>query len=275
MKFATRFSFSVVLVVVLVPFLTAQRRTASSAATTTLAVSQSDAPDFCAHLFTVGTGTKYLQYCVTDNGNITSIQTPFGVFHSGAQGEGYGLCQESPAVEYHDYAVSDSGNWQSPQIVSLTKSVIKISRTTSDGRWTLVQTISKVAANASIKVVMALTNNARSDQVAYLLRFADLDANQSIHAIAGASFESVWALDITPDSAHYGLQLQTTAKSPFGYQQGFARTIPDGPNACDFAADSSRSGVADVSTNSSIAYVYAGLVPSLQTLTVTLSYHAL
>jgi hypothetical protein len=189
MKFAKRFSFSVVLVVVLVPFLTAQQRTASSAAATTPGVSQSDAPDSRGHVFTAGSGDNSILYCVTDTGNITTIETP--ISHPMiSSSEGYGLCQESPIVEYHDYAVSDSGNWQSPQIVSLTKSVIKISRTTSDGNWTLVQTISKVAATASIKVVIALTNNQSVDKVAYLLRFADIAHQPSTRS--GASLESAW-----------------------------------------------------------------------------------
>src|SRR6266478_1761749 len=69
MKVATRFWLSVVLVVVLVPFLIAQQRTASSAAATMSAVSQSDAPDSCAHLFTSGASTSntFIQYCVTDS----------------------------------------------------------------------------------------------------------------------------------------------------------------------------------------------------------------
>lgn len=275
MKLGSNLLLTAVLVATLAAFLNAPQPALAQTAIPSAELN-GKSPDSCPHLFSVGNGNTYLQYCVSDNGNITSIQTPFGHFHSGTQGEGYGLCQESPLVEYHDYGVSDSGNWQSPQILSLTKSGIKISRTTSDGRWTLVQTISKVAANSSIKVVMALTNNIRSDQVAYLLRFADLDPNgiQLYVALAGAAFESVSAWDGTSDSAHYGLQLQTTAKSPFGYQQGFARQIPDGPDACNFAADSNSSGLIDHG-NPSIAYVYAGLVPSLQTLTVTLSYHAL
>jgi len=274
MKLGSNLLFTAVLVATLAALVNAPQPALAQTAIP-YAELNGESPDSCPHLFTAGNNSTFLQYCVSDNGNISSIQTPFGHFHSGAKGEGYGLCQESPIVEYHDYGVSDSGNWQSPQILSLTKSVIKISRTTSDGRWTLVQTISKVAANSSIKVVMALTNNIPSDQVAYLLRFADLDANQMTYSSSGASAESVWAWDSTPDSAHYGLQLQTTAKSPFWYQQGFARRIPDGPNACDFAADSSRYGWVEASTNSSIAYVYVGPVPSLQTLTVTLSYHAL
>ena len=279
MKFVTRFSFSVVLVVVLVPFLNAQQRSASSAAATTSAVSQSDAPHSCAHLFTSGASSSntFIQYCVTDVGAITSIQTPFGHFHIGPGGEGYGLCQESPAVEYHDYAATWSDNWNFPQIVSKSNSAIKISRTTSDGNWTLVQTISKVAATGSIKVVMALTNNQNVDKVAYLIRFADVDIDGITDGegeAAGASLQSAWAWHDDPSSAfHYGLQLENTGKMPFSYQQGFVRLAPTGPNACDFAAFSQPYGFYFTgSQNLSIVYAYVGAVASHQTLTVTMTY---
>jgi hypothetical protein len=275
MKFASRFSFSVVLVVVLVSFLTAQQRTASSAAATTSAVSQSNAPDSCGHVFTAGSGDNSILYCVTDTGNITTIETPITHPMIGAGGEGYGLCQESPAAEYHDYAANWSNNWNYPQIVTLTKSVIKISRTTSDGNWTLVQTISKIAATASIKVVMALTNNQSVDKVAYLLRFADIDPNYANHSVTagGASLESAWSWDATDYSFHYGLQLLNSSKSPFSYRQGFVYFSNPGPNACDFAAGSASAGFAgDNQINVSVSYTYAGVVPAHQTLTVTMNY---
>jgi hypothetical protein len=273
MKFATR-SLLAVLVVVLVPFLNAQQQTATSAAAPT-AASQSDAPDSCPHAFTVGANNNSILYCVTDTGAITTIETPIGHSMIGAGGEGYGLCQESPAAEYHDYAATWTNNWNYPQIVTLTKSVIKISRTTSDGNWTLVQTISKVAANASIKVVMALTNNQSVDKVAYLLRFADIDPNYAdhYHSVGGASLESAWSWDATGYSSHYGLQLLNSSKSPFSYQQGFVYFDNTVSNACNFADRSASAGFASADDiNVSVGYVYAGVVPAHQTLTVTLTY---
>ena len=122
MKLAANSLLGVVLIVVLVPFLNGQKSDLSQTATAQ-AVSNPDAPDSCPHAFTSGSPSSntFIQYCVADNGNITAIETPFGHPMIGAGGEGYGVCQESPAVEYHDYAVSDSGNWNQPQILSLTK----------------------------------------------------------------------------------------------------------------------------------------------------------
>src|SRR6266853_6630678 len=57
-----------------------------------------DATTTCAHTFTSGSNNSFLQYCVTANGNIPQIETPLGKPQLGTGGEGYGLCQERPAV---------------------------------------------------------------------------------------------------------------------------------------------------------------------------------
>jgi hypothetical protein len=227
-------------------------------------------PAACPHLFTAGKSNSnaYLQYCVTDNGNISSIQTPFGHFHLGAYGEGYGLCQESPATEYHDYISDASNNWAAAQILSSGGSAIKISRTTADGNWTLVQTISKVASYGSIKIVMALTNNQSVDKVAYLVRFADVDPDESLgFDLAGGSLQSAFAWSYWP--GRYGLQLQNMGRWS-GYQQGFVQYVPNGPNACDFAHYDN--GGFQLGDPFSLEYVYADTVPAHKTLTVTMNY---
>src|SRR5258706_3784003 len=97
MRFSARALFAVVFVVVVAPFLCGQH---------------ADGPNApCPYQFTVGktNSNTYIQYCVTDNGNLSSIETPFGHPMLAPDGEGYGLCQESPAVEYHDYIGSSSG----------------------------------------------------------------------------------------------------------------------------------------------------------------------
>jgi hypothetical protein len=96
-----------------------------------------------------------------------------------------------------------------------------------------------------------------------------------VYTASGASFESAWTWVDYGAHVHYGLQLQGAGKSPFGYQQPFAYLISAGPNACDFAGYSSDNGYVPGTYLSSIAYVFVGSVPTHQTLTVTLSYHAL
>src|SRR5260370_42143127 len=123
----------------------------------------------CSYTFTTGSGNIYIGYCVTANGNILEIQTPFGQSMLGANGEGYGICDQNVGpTNYTDYGVSDTGNWGNATVLSHSSSSIKIARTTADGRWTLTQTITKVPATSSIKVVMALKNNQGVSDVAYL-----------------------------------------------------------------------------------------------------------
>ena len=127
----------------------------------------------CAYSFSSGSGNTFLNYCVTVNGNIPLIKTPSGVQLMGPDGEGYGVCNESPAQNYTDYGVSDTGNWRPAILLSHnTSGSVQIARTTSDGQWTLTQTIA-LTHTPSITVIMALKNNQSVQKVAYLVRFAD------------------------------------------------------------------------------------------------------
>jgi hypothetical protein len=87
----------------------------------------------CVYNFTTGSGNTFLNYCVTVNGNIPQIEAPAGEQLMGPDGEGYGICNESPAQNYTDYGVSDTGNWHTATLLSHTSNSVKIARTTSDG----------------------------------------------------------------------------------------------------------------------------------------------
>ena len=232
----------------------------------------------CPHLFHANsTPNTFIQYCVSDRGNISQLQTPFGHFQLGAQGEGYGFCQQDPApgTVYFDYPSGDSGNWKLPQVLSVNGSAIKIPRTTTDGTWTLVQTLSKVAATGSINVVMALTNNQAADKVAYLVRFADVDPDgQQFSPFAGSSFQSAFAWDVRNNSFRLGLQVENVGHWN-GFQQGYIQRIPNPPNPCAFAFNSDTGGYLNgfiESKDVSLVYAYVGNVPAHKTVTVTLSY---
>ena len=230
----------------------------------------------CSYTFTSGGNNSYLSYCVTANGNIPQIQTPFGQLQLGSGGEGYGLCQESPAVEYHDYASGDSGNWKAPVLVSLTTTAVKIARTTSDGHFTLTQTITKVPQTSSITIAMAITNHQAVAKKVYLVRYADSNPNGSAEQGINATHNGVYSW---LDAGHFpaftpgGLQLQNVGNPPFLYWQGFARTVDYGPNACDFAANSSTKPF--ISSDASMALAYAGTVYVNGTKTVTVTYRGM
>jgi len=231
----------------------------------------------CPHVFSIGDASSntFFQYCVNDRGNITQVETPLAHFHIGGQGEGYGVCQQdpTPGTAYYDYLNFDSGNWQAPQILSAGASSIKISRTTTDGNWTLVHTISKVAPTHSIKLVMALTNNQPLAKVAYIVRFADVnpDGQQTTHAVSGAGVQGAFAWNEDFDVPfHYGLQLENTGKWS-GFQQAYLQGIPNPPNPCAFAGNAERSPLLE-GQDSSLVYAYVGSVGAHKTATVTLSY---
>ena len=235
-----------------------------------------DATTFCSYSFTSGSNNSFLQYCVTANGNIPRIETPLGKPQLGRDGEGYGLCQESPAVEYHDYATGDSGNWKAPVLVSLTTTAVKIARTTSDGHFTLTQTITKVPQTSSITIAMAITNHQAVAKKVYLVRYADSNPNGSAGQGINATHNGVYSwLDAGdfPAFTPGGLQLQNVGNPPFLYWQGFARTVDYGPNACDFAANSSTTPF--ISSDASMALAYAGTVYVNGTKTVTVTYRGM
>ncbi len=88
----------------------------------------------CSYDFTTGSGNTFLSYCVTVNGNILDIQTPFGQNMMGGNGEGYGICDQNAPMNYTDYGVSDTGNWQNAVVLSHSSTTVKIARTTLDGQ---------------------------------------------------------------------------------------------------------------------------------------------
>ncbi len=243
----------------------------------------------CSYAFTTGSGNASLGYCVTANGNILQIQTPFGQSMLGANGEGYGICDQNVGpTNYTDYGVSDTGNWGSATVLSHSSTSVKIARTTADGHWTLTQTISKVPTTYSIKVVMAIKNNQTISDVAYLVRFADAEPPFTSGVLNGdvwyGSLNSALARTYQLDP-NYGLQLSNVGVPQFSYWQGFAQQVTTGPNACAFAfnegtgqgrfnAWSSDPQEGRVQPGS-IEMVYADTIGAGLTKTVTLSYHGL
>ncbi len=134
-----------------------------------------DATETCTYTFTSGSGETYLKFCVTVNGNIVEFQAPAGIEQIDQAGsyEGYGICDGSTSIGYYDYAYADSGNWNAPTTVSHTATPVKIARTTSDGAWTLTQTITSMPGpNPYAKIAMALKNNSGETKSASLMRYA-------------------------------------------------------------------------------------------------------
>jgi hypothetical protein len=193
----------------------------------------------CSFNFTSGSNNTYLVYCVSQNGNVFYVTTPAGHTHNSLY-EGYGLCDANVPAVYYDYGFSgDSGNWNAPSVVSANATTVKISRTTSDGLSTLTQTITQMASNSSVKIVMTLRNNTASTREAYILRYNYLSPDGDIFANYDGTQNTAFAWNSSPNPANlvpsYGLVLQNVGNSPFPQWGGFAQNTALGPNPCAFA----------------------------------------
>jgi hypothetical protein len=189
-----------------------------------------DATTTCTYNFTAGTGNKYIKYCVTKNGNIVSFESPQGhqQISTAPIGEGYAFCDFDASKAYYDYAgYGDSGNWNAPVTSSSSASSVKIVRTTSDGLYTLTQTIFLSSANSLAQVTMALKNNSSVARHVGLLRYADVDADNNVNDNFDYTFRNVFGYN----EMGYGLLL--THFSGSFLNGGFSQTIPGGPNPCN------------------------------------------
>ncbi len=206
----------------------------------------SDHSSTCTYTFTSGSTATYLQFCVTVNGNIVEFQSPLNIeqIRQGDAGEGYGICDLSTETSYYDYADNgDSGNWKAPTTVTHTATMVKIERTTSDGLWTLTQTITSMPGmSPAAKVLMALKNNSSSSKFAYLFRYADADPGQaadtdtSYNEDFDGTLDSAWGYLGYGNTDDYGLMIQDVGNptpTSVGYERaGYAlNSIPT--NACD------------------------------------------
>jgi hypothetical protein len=229
---------SVVLAVLISAFAVAQTRSAQSGAGSTRPAS-----DTCAFTFASGSGHGVTQYCVTANGNIAqySVVSGNGLTSEFLNGvapatEGYGLCDTStrPFTGYWDYASGDSGNWNAATAVS-TPTSVRITRTTADGVWKIVQTIAETKGTkftyGSATISMAVTNLSASDRIIILSRYANIDAGDSPFNDFDRSETSAWGG--VPDGNGPALSLTAAFVAyPFDFSVSFVNTVPDAPIPC-------------------------------------------
>ena len=231
----------------------------------------------CSFTFTSGTNNTALQYCVTANGNIAQLATPFAREHIavGTIGEGYAICDNSTSVAYFDYAdFGDSGNWGPATVVSQGSRSVKIARSTSDGVWTLTQTISRPEDTQDVKVVMTLTNNTGTDRPASLMRYADVDvsgtANNTFDATSNSAFGWNSSGGANPP---FGLMVQNVGNTVGLQAIPFIQNQGAGPTPCVPSSHAVFGPITD--TDGSVVMFYEGTVPRNRTRTVTLRYRGM
>jgi hypothetical protein len=229
-----------------------------------------DSTTTCSFAFASGSGHNLTKYCVTANGNIVQFSRGGTEFiAAGVLSEGYGICDFNSGVQYFDYADNESGNWGATSVVSSSPTVLKLARNSSDGIWSLTQTITKVAASGAgpgaAKVVMALKNNTAVARSVWLLRHADVDANLD-------DFDDHF--DNTLDTAiglepSFGGGLSSTSNTfNFSYD-AYVQSTFAGPAPCSaFANLATTPFVGD----GSIDQLWSIGIPAHGTKTVTLTY---
>lgn len=237
----------------------------------------------CSYPFTIGSGSSYMNYCITVNGNFANFQSPAGVemLDQFAAYEGYGICDNSSSTQYYDYEYGDSGNWNAPKTVTNTATEVKIERVTSDGFWTLTQTITKEAGPPPYaKIAMELKNNSAVTKYGLFLRYANFNPDQAANTGDFAEnydgdFNSTWGYNSWADqtlngSDPYGLMLQNlgTPSSAIDGHAGVAIADDLGPAPCTAG---NNAGTITYGIGSGVLLYYFDLGPR-QTATVTARY---
>jgi len=248
------------------------------------------AADTCAYTFVqAGANNSYMEVCVSVNGNLISFQSPSGIeyLNLGTLSEGYGLYDFTSGISYYDYSDYGASGFGSPMVLSATAALVKIQRTTTDGIWTLTQTIAKSGATTPFaKITMALKNNTAVNREVYLLRWADVDPfNANSTANFQESFDSTiysawgytplnyYTFNSSGNYSGYGLLIENIGKPNVAYGlEGLALNTnfppsPSSPAANYFGYQQNVDG--------SIEMLYVLIVPKGKTGTVNLRYHAL
>jgi hypothetical protein len=247
----------------------------------------SDVTTTCEYTFTSGgTGADpYLQYCVTVNGNIVEFESPKGIesIREGIIGEGYGVCDVTRGVGYYDWAQSGaSSNWNAPTTVSHTATEVKIERTTSDGAWTLTQTITQSAAGGYTRIAMALKNDSSVTKNVYLMRWASINPDNNANGgksnldgtiSSGWSYIPNSSASVTANKG-YGVLLQNVLPLPKGTAgtSGFGLATLGPVNPCNPTAD--FDGMLNDFDGSVIFLYEIDGIPKNETVTANVKYTA-
>ena len=148
-------------------------------------------PENC---FTSGSGKGFLKVCITENGNVSHLESPAGAVHLKTR-EGFAVCSYNGTYVVHGFDVGNAAEGWGPATVSANKRVI--TRTSLDGLVELKQTFTVVAANRGVDVKMELKNLSPVTLGSLeITRYFDGDidfngTNQYFH-----NGESVWATSV-------------------------------------------------------------------------------
>jgi len=221
----------------------------------------------CFATFTSGSGATAFNFCVTQNGNILSLESPAGAEHIrvGVFMEGYTICDHTLGLRYWDLgAFSPNGDFQAPIIVQPNGPntfPLTITRTTWDFIYTLKQTFSRNVQDRSVLVTMALTNNDitfTGNRSVSFWRAADFDMDGNIFNWGAATKDSAFAWNnvaaLSP-GGHGGALTSLSLAVPHS-----AGVVPFnvGDPACPEFSDTGFPRIDDVVTYLGHDFVYTG-----------------
>ena len=159
---------------------------------------------------------NHFNVCVSSHGNIAKFDFHNSiVIENGTIAEGYIVCATVSGVArvYHDTMWSESG-WGAASSTSPGALPITVTRTTTDGAFTLTQTYARQTTEREWTITMKLRANVPV-QVVRLVRTVDVDVDTNLTGSFNHnfdnSFESVWGSDrhaftsqaITRTISHY------------------------------------------------------------------------
>ena len=231
------------------------------------------ATNVCQSTYTSGIGSSYMKFCVTANGNVAQFISPQSFPQIYA--EGYGVCDNTSSPKpYYDHEYTESGNWFTPSIVQPNGSntfPLKIVRSTSDGVWTLTQTFSRNTTEQFVKVVMQVTNNSGASRIAFLERYADIDADGNRFAnYSDSGYNSAWTYkdNYAGASPGHGVTLRAL---PSNFTTWANVIVPNGSTACSSVIQSGP-----FFGDGAVHYMWLlGSIPAYTSKSVTVEYRAM
>jgi hypothetical protein len=137
-------------------------------------------------------GGGAFSWCLSESGNLMSLQSPSGFEHIriGAFVEGYMLC--TPTGNYSDYGFP-SGTWSSPVLISSSSKGATIDRFAGAGNlYKLSQKWSADKTETDLTVQMTVTNNTVASTIS-LVRHVDTDVDNNTSNTFDRSVFGGWA----------------------------------------------------------------------------------
>ena len=194
-----------------------------------------DAPGIIAVLaaencFTSGSGQTFLKVCITENGNISWLESPAGWVHLKAR-EGYAVCSYDASMTVHGFDVNMAAEGWGPATVADNKRII--TRTSLDGMIELKQTFTIVPAARGVDVKMEMKNlSPVTLQGLQATRYFDGDIDGVAENEYSHTGDSVWGregrvLMLAPatvaNANFYPITVPYSDWNPFGASFQFAR----------------------------------------------------